>query len=196
VKYALDRAEQRHGSAVSAGSTSKLVSLLILCSLLLAGCTREENGTIPTRQPLPHEILEEVVLKEMDKGSVVWILHAGKAANYEEEGVIKVYDVHLEFYDDEENVSSVLTADSGAVFSSNKSMRAMGTVKVVTQEDALLETDMLEWDNAERLIMTEATIRITTNETVITGAGLESDPELKRIKVKRQFRAERIDNSP
>jgi len=185
----------RRRSTVSLSLVSQFMCLLILCSFLLLSCRREESRTIPTRQPFPHEVLEEVVLKEMDKGSVVWILKADKAANYEEEGVIKVYDIHLEFYD-QENVSSVLTADSGAVFGSNKSMRAMGTVKVITREDAVLETDVLEWDNAKRLITTESTIRITTDETAITGAGFESDPELKRIKVKRQFRAERTGNSP
>lgn len=172
--------------------SSKQIYLLILCSLFLINCKKEENRTIPTRQPLPHEVLEELILKEMHKGSTIWILNAGKAVNYEEEKVIKVYDIELEFYDSGEDVSSVLTADSGVVFTSNKDMRAMGNVKVVTRENTVLETDLLKWDNAKRLISTKNEIRIRTKESVITGIGFESDPELKHIKVKRQFRAEKI----
>lgn len=181
---------QRNGSGctIDGGMISKSICLLTLFSLLLVNCKREESRAIPTREPFPHEVLEELILKEMHKGSTMWVLNAGKAVNYEEEQVIKVYDIELEFYDDE-IVSSVLTADSGAVFMSNKDMRALGNVKVVTREDAFLETDELEWSNVKRLISTETEIRITTQESVITGIGFESDPELKHIKVKREFRA-------
>lgn len=181
---------------IDGGMGSKSTCLLILCALSLVSCKKEERRTIPTRQPLPDEVLEEVVLKEIDKGSVVWILNAEKASNYEEEGVIKVYDIRLEFYDADETISSVLEADSGAVFVSNKDMRAMGDVKVVTGGEAVLETDLLEWDNAKRLISTESKIRITTKESLVTGTGFESDPELKHMKIRRQFRAEKIGDQP
>lgn len=160
-------------------------------TLFAVNCKEEKCKSIPTRKPLPHQVLEELVLKEMHKGSIVWILNAGRAVNYEEEGVIKVYDIVLEFYDADGTVSSVLTADSGAVFTTNKDMRAMGRVKVVTREDRALETDLLEWSNEKRLISTESEIRITTKESIITGVGFESDPELKRLKVKHQFHAQK-----
>ncbi len=170
---------------------SKQTYLLILCSLFLLDCKEEANMSIPTRQPVPHEVLEELVLKEMHKGATIWVLNAGRAVNYEEEKIIKVYDLRLEFYDIGEGASSVLTADSGTVFMHERNMHAMGNVKVVTGEDVVLETDLLEWDNAKRLISTKSEIRITTEESVITGMGFESDPELKHMKVKHQFRAKK-----
>ncbi len=168
------------------------IYLVILCPFFLIHCTERQSKAVPTRDPLPHEVLEELVLKERDKGSTIWVLNADKAVNYEDEQVIKVYDIELEFYDAGEVISSVLTADSGVVFTTSKDMHALGNVKVVTRENAELETDLLKWNNSERLIRTESEIRITTDESVITGIGFESDPDLKHMKIKRQFRAEKI----
>ena len=180
------------------GIIHKVICVTMLFSFLSIGCRREEGKAIPTRDPLPQEVLEELTLKEMDKGRVVWILNAKKAINYEEEGVIKVYEIHLEFFDTTGVLSSTLRADSGAVFSDND-MRAMGSVEVVTRDESVLETDLLEWSNERKLISTDREIRISTRESVITGIGFESDPELKHTKVKRHFYArkvEQIDSLP
>ena len=167
----------------------RLASLLILCALALLSCEEEQSRTVPARQPLPQEVLEDVLLKEIHKGRVIWVLNAAKALNYEEEKIIKVYEINLEFYDTDEQVSSVLTADSGVVFASDKDMRAMGNVKVVAPDEVVLHTDVLEWDNVNRLIHTENQIRVETKESTITGVGFQSDPELKHMKVREQFRA-------
>lgn len=171
-----------------------LASLLILCVFTCLSCEEEESRTIPTRQPLPQEVLEDVLLKEIHKGRVVWVLNAARALNYEEEKVIKVYEIHLEFYDADQCVSSVLTADSGVVFASNKDMQATGNVKIVAPENAILHTDLLQWDNRERLISTEHEVRIETTESTITGVGFESDPELKHMKIREQFRARKTES--
>jgi LPS export ABC transporter protein LptC len=165
--------------------------LLLSSLLLLLGCEGKEEKSIPTREPFAQEIVEELTLRERHKGETVWILTAEKAINYEAEGVVKVYSLELRFFDEEE-VSSVLTADSGAVFTSSNDMQAMGQVRVVNRQDATLRTDMLEWDNERRLITTEEAIEIETEESVITGIGLESDPDLKHLKVKEGFRARKI----
>jgi LPS export ABC transporter protein LptC len=181
------RSHQRNTGAI-------LASLLTLCALTCLSCEEEESRTIPTRQPLPQEVLEDVLLKEIHKGRVVWVLSAARALNYEEEKVIKVYDIHLEFYDADQCVSSVLTADSGVVFASNKDMQAAGNVKIVAPENAILHTDLLQWDNRERLISTEHEVRIETTESTITGVGFESDPELKHMKIREQFRARKTES--
>lgn len=160
--------------------------------MLIVGCQKGTEKTIPTREPFAHEIVEELILRERHRGSTGWVLTAEKAINYEAEGVVKVYEIELKFFDGGEEVSSVLTADSGAVFTSSNDMQAMGRVQVVTREDATLKTDMLEWDNEKRLITTQSPIRIETEESVITGVGLESDPDLKHLKVKEEFEARKI----
>jgi LPS export ABC transporter protein LptC len=163
--------------------------VVLFCLILCVGCQKGSEKAIPTREPFAHEIVEELTLRERHKGTTGWVLTAEKAINYEAEGVVKVYEIRLEFFDGDEQISSVLTADSGAVFTSSNDMQAMGHVRVETRQDAILTTDFLEWDNETRLIKTDNPIRIEMEESVITGVGLQSDPDLEHMKVKETFEA-------
>jgi len=47
-----------------------------------------------------------------------------------------------------------------------------------------LETELLFWDQRKDLIYTDRFVKITTEDQIIQGYGLESDPRLTRRKIK------------
>jgi len=47
-----------------------------------------------------------------------------------------------------------------------------------------LETELLFWDQNKELIYTDRFVKITTEDQIVQGYGLESDPRLSRRRIK------------
>lgn len=155
--------------------------------ILLFGCReREEMGVGEGRTPT--HIAEGFTLTETVSGERVWALKAEKALSYEDENLIRIYGVTLHFYKEGGVHYSTLTSNEGIVNTSTNDMQAFGDV-VVISEQGRLETSELDWVAKEGKIVTDEKVKITKGETVITGRGLESDPNLERVKIAEEFRA-------
>ena len=48
-----------------------------------------------------------------------------------------------------------------------------------------LETELLFWDQKKELIYTDRFVKITTEDQIVQGYGLESDPRLSRRRIKK-----------
>jgi hypothetical protein len=58
-----------------------------------------------------------------------------------------------------------------------------------------METDSLRWLNSARKIVSDAFVRVTRKEDVVTGYGFESDANLDHFHITREVRAEVRDDS-
>jgi hypothetical protein len=47
-----------------------------------------------------------------------------------------------------------------------------------------LETELLYWDQKKALIYTDRFVKITTEDQIVQGYGLESDPRLSKRRIK------------
>ena len=68
-------------------------------------------------------------------------------------------------------------------------MLAFGNVVVTTTDGKVLETDSLYWNSDSSKIVTECFVRLTEGSDVVTGYGLECDPDLGTVDIKRDVRA-------
>ncbi len=128
------------------------------------------------------EVLDSAVIQQTKDGRKLWRL---KAARIEvEDSLTKVYGFEIQFFGNGDSVISVLSADSGFVFSPSNDMVAMGDVSVVNRDGSRLKTDQLKWDSAKEKIYTDREVVITdTTGKVLKGRGLEANPDLTHIKI-------------
>jgi LPS export ABC transporter protein LptC len=69
-------------------------------------------------------------------------------------------------------------------------LEAVGKVRLVTETGVRMETDSLRWINNAQKIVSDAFVRVTRKQDVVTGYGFESDPNLDHFHLKREVRAE------
>jgi LPS export ABC transporter protein LptC len=93
--------------------------------------------------------------------------------------------VHVDFYDENEQHTSLLTARRGKVNDQNQDFEAHENVIVLSDSGTVLRTEHLFWDNASRKIHTDAYVDIASRTEHIMGHGMVSDQGLKNYRIFR-----------
>ncbi|UCG29375.1 MAG: LPS export ABC transporter periplasmic protein LptC [candidate division WOR-3 bacterium] len=149
--------------------------------MLLTACEKKE---IEERLPkdMPKIILEKLCLTETKSGQRLWTLNADRADVYDE--IIKVDEVTVRFYDENEKEYSVLDAPRGELNTRTHNIFVEDSVYVVTNDSTKLYTESLFWLNDSAKILTDAYVKIVKGDgTIIEGRGLRTDPRLSRIEI-------------
>ena len=108
---------------------------------------------------------------------------------YDFGGEYKVYNLTVIIYD-RSGLYSRIVADSGSMDKNSGNMQAFGNVIVETYDSVRLETNYLIWDDRRDRIYTPDTVVIVSGDRVLRGIGFESDPSLRRIRIKRNVYGE------
>lgn len=88
-------------------------------------------------------------------------------------------------YDSVMNVKTTIDADYGKRMENQRIMEARGHVVVRNvAENKQLETEQLTWDENRRLIFSSVPVKITTNNMILFGDGLESNENFSRYNIK------------
>lgn len=122
--------------------------------------------------------------RETFDGRLKWVLRADSAQTWDDRGQTILSNLRVDFYDEEQTVYSVLTADEGAVYRSTNNVAASGHVHVTTADGDTLTTEHLAWQNAVGRVKTDDPFRLARPTGVLTGTGFESDPGLKNYTTK------------
>ncbi len=122
-----------------------------------------------------------------DKGRITTSIDANKIVKFDTKDSTIGYIVHINFYDSTGKVSSVLVGDSSVTHENTGFMSVFGNVVAVSADDSSkLETDYLRWNPTVNKIQTDAFVKITRRGDVVTGWGMESDPNLTHVDILRQ----------
>jgi LPS export ABC transporter protein LptC len=157
--------------------------LVIAMAAVLSLCACEEKE-IEEKLPkdMPKIILEKLCLTETKSGRRLWTLNADRADVFDE--IIKVDEVTVHFYDEDEIEYSVLSAPRGELNTRTHNIFVKDSVCVVTNDSTELFTESLFWLNDSAKILTDAYVKILKRDgTVIEGRGLRTDPRLSRIEI-------------
>lgn len=164
-----------------------------LFGLLLAalGCGGAEPtvGEPPPDPGRPRQVLEDAVMRETSVRGLLYVLRAERALSFGGEEATQLEGVRIEFYDGEESVRSVLTSRRGTVEEKSDLLVAEDSVVVVTREGERLETQRLHWDPRTERVRTELPFVLYRHNDVITGVGIEADPDLGTYSVTKELRA-------
>jgi LPS export ABC transporter protein LptC len=160
----------------------------------MPGCSREP--AVPERKekgPVPQQIMQGVRLRQTSVRGLLWVLEADSGISYGPDEPTHLKTLTVRFYDASPEVRSVLTSKRGTVNDQSRTLEAEDSVVVVTPAGERLETESLRWDPAREQIQTDDFFRLTRGGDVLTGYGIEADPDLRRYVVRRQVRAEMKD---
>ncbi|HUL42931.1 MAG TPA: LPS export ABC transporter periplasmic protein LptC [Bacteroidota bacterium] len=131
-------------------------------------------GDIPTQESW------NATITFTDSGKLTGILRAGHIAEFAEKRVTRLdSNIVVDFYDENQRHTSVLTARRGVVNDVNHDFEAHENVVVVSDSGSILRTQDLYWDNLARKIHTPAFVDLSSPTEQIQGQGFESDQTLK-----------------
>jgi len=168
-----------------------ITKIIIFLSVLVLSCSIEETQPPQvTSQDTPDQILENSTIVLTVSGIKSTVIKANYLIKYEKKDITLARVIQADFFDKEGKHTSILTADSGFIHEQRQDMEVLGNVLVVTDDGLKLETTSLRWDPKINKIVTDAFVKITQKNDIITGYGLETDSELKNIKVKKNVKGQ------
>jgi LPS export ABC transporter protein LptC len=93
--------------------------------------------------------------------------------------------IKVVFYDGREEPVGSVTAKYAKYTKTNNMWEMKDSVVVVNESGDKLETEVLNWNQANDLIYTDRFVKITNENQVIHGFGFESDSHLNNRKIKK-----------
>ncbi|MBI5477064.1 MAG: LPS export ABC transporter periplasmic protein LptC [Ignavibacteriales bacterium] len=119
-----------------------------------------------------------------DSGKTTGILRAGHISIYSEKKITHLdSSVIVDFFDDQQRHTSILTADRGIVNDINHDFEVHNDVVVRSDSGTVLRTEHLYWNNTTQKVHTPAYVEITSPTEQIQGHGFESDKSLKHYTI-------------
>jgi len=166
---------------------SKIIStkifLFFILVVLLVGCEGKVKPPITSlgiQKENPTQESWNATITFTDSGRITGILRAGYIAIYSEKNFTRLdSNIKVDFYDENQNHTSVLTARRGMVNDLTHDLEAHENVVVVSDSGTTLNTQELYWTNATQKIHSPAYVEITSPTEHIQGQGFESDKSLK-----------------
>jgi LPS export ABC transporter protein LptC len=166
----------------------KRAVMVILCALALSACEEKVKPTVvpiaSTELPSQESWNSTVVFS--DSAHLKAVLWSGHISAFSSRQVTELGDsVHVDFYNELEQHTSVMTARRGVVHDATRDMEAYEHVVVISDSGTVLRTERLFWNNLTRKIHTDAFVDIKSPKEHIMGHGMESDQGLKNYRIFR-----------
>jgi len=182
-------------SRVAAGFKPADIVLVLVTLFLLGGCSKHEppktaealTGTFPTSKA------RNTVTIFSTGGIRTTEIFSDSVVNFAEKDSTLAYGLKVNFYDNIGNWSSLLVADSGVIREHTEDLEVFGQVNVTTRDSVRVETSQLAWNPKTAKIISDSLVTITKHGDIIRGWGMESDPDLKHLTLKKRVTG-RIEN--
>lgn len=130
----------------------------------------------PVSQHIPKNIdlaLQNARLTEMRDGAVVWVLTADKA-EYDKSGEIaQLSGIKMEFSRTRNSGSITVTAAKGDYSAKSKNVRLRGSVRLVTEEGAVFETESIDYDASRSSFITRQPVKFRHQRLNLTAHGMD-----------------------
>ena len=165
----------------------RLYIFLIAMIMLICGCEEKIKPSITNTklgQDIPTQESWDARIIFTNSGKITGILKAGHIAMYAaKKYTILDSNITVDFFDENEKHTSILTAQRGKVNDVTKDFEANEHVVVISDSGTTLRTEELYWDNTNRKIHTPAFVEIISPKEQIQGHGLISDQSLKNYTI-------------
>jgi LPS export ABC transporter protein LptC len=169
----------------------RIVPLILAFFLLssLSGCQKEEPPRLAEDdfQDAPEQVIENMEVTFTEQGRRTGVLKADSVAIYRQGKVKRGKKIQVDFYDQEGQRVSTLTATEGTYDSKAEEIEAQGDVVVVSEAGVRLETDVLRWRKKTNRIFTHAFVKIIRGKNLVSGYGLDTDPRLEDLHIQRNL---------
>lgn len=170
---------------------TRYILIALALTTILLGCGRENSNTSDlsaTGDSLmrPDSEVSGAVSYLYNKDRVTSKIMAEKMFKFQQLDSLVAYKLDIDIYDSLGQVSTEVVGDSGIIREERGLLHIFGNVVVITDDSTQLETEYLWWDSNTDRIRTDAFVRITRGQDVITGWGLDADNRLKDFRILSQ----------
>ncbi len=166
-----------------------LFIILIIFIGGLVGCEQRIRPSIVEgmdAEELPDQESWDSTIIVSNEGVVSAIIHAGYIAVFSEKKITLLENgVHIDFYNEEGEITSVLVSDRGEVDDETQDLSGYGNVVIEGDDGTVLETEEIHWENKTEQIHTDKFVKITSPDEIIEGYGMESDAGLNNYTIYR-----------
>ncbi len=169
----------------------KSLSLFVILLTLLLGIESCEKKTITYDKidilSLPSLTARNFTTTYTDSGKLQLVLSAPLMESYDkEEDPFSEFreGLDVKFYDGHKEPVASVTAKYARYTTSKSLWELRDSVVAINEAGEKLETEILFWDQKKALIYTDRFVKITTQDQIIQGYGLESDPRLSKRRIK------------
>src|ERR687885_438759 len=155
--------------------------MLVAGGFFLSGRTPVVKHVRQLSEPeQPDMRVQNFHLTEQAEAGNEWELSAHEAEFYDAKQRIVVHRLQAQLLSREAHPVRV-TADSGQIDSSTGNMTVQGNVQLQYLEGYTVETDVLHWHAASRVLQTDAVVQIRSALVHIVGTGLLGNVEQQRF---------------
>lgn len=171
-------------------------AVFFLALLLLGGsaCSkphREEPRleSAPPQGPRPDSEQWDAIIRLYETGELRSVIDARYVAVFSLPGrnFTRLDTLEVDFYDEEGEASSHLSADSGEIYDQEtegkRRVKTWGGVVLVGREGQTVRADTLWWDEVQDRVYTDGPVEVTEKGDVLRGIGFESDTELTEMRI-------------
>lgn len=172
-------------SEINIKSTFRGLVLIALLSVLFSCENKDVEITQKEEKDLPVQTTEDVEILYSTNGRLDFQLNAPIMDQYEgEEPYTEMPEgVHIKIFDSLMSVSAELTANYAIDMEYAERMEAREDVVVINEKGEQLNTEHLIWDKKTSRITSNTFVKITTENEIITGEGLESNQDFTEYRI-------------
>jgi LPS export ABC transporter protein LptC len=172
--------------------TYKILHLTVFLSLpaiFLISC-EDKNEKIPKSDllSLPTVSVREFETIYSDSGKTELKLTSPIMEQYDNAGQ-PYYEfrlgIHVDVYDGKNTPSGSVTSKYAKYTRADNVWELKDSVVVINEKSDMLETEVLYWDQSKDLIYSDRFVRFTNEDQIVMGTGFESDPHLRKRKIKK-----------
>ncbi|MFQ5453369.1 MAG: LPS export ABC transporter periplasmic protein LptC [Candidatus Zixiibacteriota bacterium] len=162
--------------------------LFLLLIVAMIGCGKNDSNT-NNLSSLEDSLLQPdtetsgAIISIYNKELLTAEILSEKIIEFETKDSTMAYMLNIDILDSSRHVTTEVIGDSGIIYESKGLLNIYGNVVVTTDDNSKLETDHLWWNSKTNRIKTDAFVRITKGEDIITGWGLDADNSLTHIKI-------------
>jgi LPS export ABC transporter protein LptC len=162
----------------------------VLAAWLAFGCAADPDATVsrPEVAFAPMTTLEGVIVDGYAAGKSEFQVVAERAALDPEGRQARLADVRITFHDRTSGDVSVRANE--ALFEIDRDdFELRGDVRGSTSAGEEFETDALRYEDADRLLRTDAPVRLRRSDLLFEGRGMELDVETRRVRFRGRVSA-------
>ncbi len=177
----------------------KSLFILAACTLIIIAAglyyfakDEPENAGSPVEQQqksaMANLVFSGSSLAEERDGKKVWELSAEKIEMDTNKKQVTLQNIKGTFYD-EKGGHVEMIARTGLVDTETRNVTLEGEVKGVSADGAVFLAQVVRWTHQDGRILGSGGIKLTKDDTVITGDNIESDAKMDKVKVLGNARA-------
>ncbi len=160
---------------------------MLLLLMMLFSCTNDpklvQDFVRGKEQPI--EQIKEAEILHTENGKIKVKIVANKIERFQNQhpGLIFSEGMEVYFYNDSSNLQSVLMANHASIDENKKIMVAKNNVVLTNNDDKILETEELIWDESKNKIYTDKEVKIITGKEVVYGEGFTSNSDFSQYSI-------------